>query len=300
MQDLNDLRFFAEVVEQGGFAAAARKLGIPRSRLSRRIGLLEDRLGVRLIHRSTRRFTVTEIGREYYRHCVAMLVEADSAQEMIDRMRSEPQGVVRVSCPSSLIYFQVGEMIARFMEECPKVEVLLESTNRRVDVLREGFDFAIRVRFPPLEDSDLVLRKLADSPQRLVASPRVLKERSRPLLPADLAALPSLAWDPTRLEHDWHLDGPDGATATIRHRPRLITEDMVALRLAALRGAGVCQFPTFVVADDIKAGRLVDLLPEWSPTAGIIHAMFPTRRGLLPSVRALMDFLAKEYAARDG
>lgn len=300
MQDLNDLRFFAEVVEQGGFAAAARKLGIPRSRLSRRIGLLEDRLGVRLIHRSTRRFTVTEIGRDYYRHCVAMLVEADAAQEMIDRMRSEPQGVVRVSCPSSLIYFQVGEMIARFMEECPKVEVLLESTNRRVDVLREGFDFAIRVRFPPLEDSDLVLRKLADSPQRLVASPRVLKERSRPLLPADLAALPSLAWDPTRLEHDWHLDGPDGATATIRHRPRLITEDMVALRLAALRGAGVCQFPTFVVADDIKAGRLVDLLPEWSPTAGIIHAMFPTRRGLLPSVRALMDFLAKEYAARDG
>lgn len=300
MQDLNDLRFFAEVVEQGGFAAAARKLGIPRSRLSRRIGLLEDRLGVRLIHRSTRRFTVTEIGRDYYRHCVAMLVEADAAQEMIDRMRSEPQGVVRVSCPSSLIYFQVGEMIARFMEECPKVEVLLESTNRRVDVLREGFDFAIRVRFPPLEDSDLVLRKLADSRQRLVASPRVLKERSRPLLPADLAALPSLAWDPTRLEHDWHLDGPDGATATIRHRPRLITEDMVALRLAALRGAGVCQFPTFVVADDIKAGRLVDLLPEWSPTAGIIHAMFPTRRGLLPSVRALMDFLAKEYAARDG
>lgn len=300
MQDLNDLRFFAEVVEQGGFAAAARKLGIPRSRLSRRIGLLEDRLGVRLIHRSTRRFTVTEIGRDYYRHCVAMLVEADAAQEMIDRMRSEPQGVVRVSCPSSLIYFQVGEMIARFMEECPKVEVLLESTNRRVDVLREGFDFAIRVRFPPLEDSDLVLRKLADSPQRLVASPRVLKERSRPLLPADLAALPSLAWDPTRLEHDWHLDGPDGATATIRHRPRLITEDMVALRLAALRGAGVCQFPTFVVADDIRAGRLVDLLPEWSPTAGIIHAMFPTRRGLLPSVRALMDFLAKEYAARDG
>lgn len=300
MQDLNDLRFFAEVVEQGGFAATARKLGIPRSRLSRRIGLLEDRLGVRLIHRSTRRFTVTEIGRDYYRHCVAMLVEADAAQEMIDRMRSEPQGVVRVSCPSSLIYFQVGEMIARFMEECPKVEVLLESTNRRVDVLREGFDFAIRVRFPPLEDSDLVLRKLADSPQRLVASPRVLKERSRPLLPADLAALPSLAWDPTKLEHDWHLDGPDGATATIRHQPRLITEDMVALRLAALRGAGICQFPTFVIADDIKAGRLIDLLPEWSPKAGIIHAMFPTRRGLLPSVRALMDFLAKEYAARDG
>ena len=297
MQDLNDLRFFAEVVEHNGFAAAARKLGMPRSRLSRRIGLLEDRLGARLIHRSTRRFVVTEIGREYYRHCVAMMVEADAAQEVIDRMRSEPQGVLRMSCPSSLIYFQLGEMIARFTEQFPKVDVLLESTNRRVDVIREGFDLAIRVRFPPLEESDLIVRKLADSPQRLVASPSLLKEISRPLLPVDLAALPSLAWDPAKLEHAWELYGPDGARSTTRHRPRFVTEDMVALRLATLRGAGVCQFPTFVVADDLKTGRLIDLLPDWSPKAGIIHALFPTRRGLLPSVRALLDFLATEYAA---
>jgi DNA-binding transcriptional LysR family regulator len=300
MRDLNDLHFFVEVVEQNGFAAAARKLGMPRSRLSRRIGVLEDRLGVRLIQRSTRRFAVTEIGRDYYRHCVAMMVEADAAQEAIDRLKAEPQGTVRMSCPSSVIYFQIGEMIARFMAQCPKVEVLLESTNRRVDVIREGFDLAIRVRFPPLEDSDLVIRKLADSPQRLVASPTLLKDFSRPLLPADLAALPSLAWDPARPEQEWRLDGPDGATSTVRHRPRLVTEDMVALRLAALRGIGICQFPSFVVADDIKAGRLIDLIPEWSPKAGVIHAAFPTRRGLLPSVRALLDFLAKEYAEQLG
>jgi DNA-binding transcriptional LysR family regulator len=297
MQDLNDLRFFAGVVEQNGFAAAARKLGMPRSRLSRRIGLLEECLGVRLIQRSTRRFAVTEIGREYYHHCVAMMVEAEAAQETIDRMRSEPQGVVRVSCPSSLIYFEVGEMITRFMVEYPKVEVLLESTNRRVDVIREGFDFAIRVRFPPLADSDLVIRKLADSPQRLAASPSALKNSARPLVPADLAALPSLALNPAEVEHEWRLDGPDGATATIRHTPRFVTEDMVALRLAALRGVGVCQFPTFVVQDDIKAARLIDLLPSWAPKAGIIHAAFPSRRGLLPSVRTLLDFLVKEYAA---
>ncbi|HXT78944.1 MAG TPA: LysR family transcriptional regulator [Acetobacteraceae bacterium] len=297
MQDLNDLRFFAEVVEQNGFAAAARKLGMPRSRLSRRIGLLEERLGVRLIHRSTRRFAVTEIGREYYRHCVAMMIEAEAAQDAIDRVRTEPQGVVRVSCPASVIYFQVGEMIARFMAQCPKVEVLLESTNRRVDVIREGFDLAIRVRFPPLEDSDLIIRKLADSPQRLVAGPAVVAALARPLVPADLSMLPSLAWDPGRLEHEWRLDGPDGATATIRHVPRLVTEDMVALRLAALQGIGVCQFPSFVVEQDLQAGRLVDLLPDWAPKPGIIHAAFPSRRGLVPSVRALLDFLAKEYAA---
>jgi DNA-binding transcriptional LysR family regulator len=300
MQDLNDLRFFVDVVEQNGFAAAARKLGMPRSRLSRRIGLLEDRLGVRLIQRSTRRFSVTDIGRDYYRHCAAMMVEADAAQETIDRMRSEPQGTVRISCPSSIIYFQIGEMIARFMAQCPKVEVQLESTNRRVDVIREGFDLAIRVRFPPLEDSDLVVRKLADSPQRLVASPSVLKDVSRPLVPADLAALPSLAWDPAKLQHEWHLDGPEGATSTVRHRPRFVTEDMVALRLAALRGAGVCQFPAFVVADDIKAGQLVDLLPDWAPKPGIVQAVFSSRRGLLPSVRVLLDFLSTEYAGLSG
>jgi DNA-binding transcriptional LysR family regulator len=296
VQDLNDLRFFAEVVEQNGFAAAARKLGMPRSRLSRRIGFLEERLGVRLVHRSTRRFAVTEIGREYYRHCVAVMVEADAAQETIDRMRSEPQGVVRVACPSSMIYFQVGEMIARFMEQCPKVEVLLESTNRRVDVIREGFDLAIRVRFPPLDDSDLVIRKLADSPQRLVASPSVVQGFARPLVPADLSALPSLAWDPAKLEHEWRLDGREGAVSTIRHRPRFVTEDMVALRLAALRSVGVCQFPAFVVEEDLRTGRLIDLLPDWAPKAGIIHVAFPSRRGLLPSVRALLDFLAREYA----
>ncbi len=296
MQDLNDLRYFVDVVEQNGFAAAARKLGMPRSRLSRRIGMLEERLGVRLIQRSTRRFAVTEIGREYYRHCVAMAVEADAAQDLIDRTRSEPQGTVRVSCPSSVIYFQVGEMIARFMAQCPKVEVLLESTNRRVDVIREGFDIALRIRFPPIEDSDLVIRKLAESPQRLVASPSALKAFPRPLLPTDLAALPSLAWDPAKLDHEWRLDGLDGATATVRHKPRFVTEDMVALRLAALRGVGVCQFPTFVVQEDVAAGRLIDILPEWTPKAGIIHAVFPTRRGLLPSVRALLDFLAREYA----
>ncbi len=296
MRDLNDLYFFVQVVDHNGFAAAARALDMPRSRLSRRIGLLEERLDVRLIQRSTRHFAVTEVGREYYRHCVAMLVEADAAQEAIERTRSEPQGTVRVSCPSSVLYFQVGEMIARFMAECPKVEVHLESTNRRVDVIQEGFDIAIRVRFPPLDESDLVMKVLAESSQRLVASPVLIQGLARPLLPADLGGLPSLAWGPAHNEYEWSLTGPGGATAHIPHRPRLITEDMVSLRLAALRGVGVAQFPTMVVRDDLDAGTLVDVMPDWAPRAGIIHAVFPSRRGLLPSVRALLDFLAEEYA----
>jgi DNA-binding transcriptional LysR family regulator len=294
--DLNDLYLFAKVVEYGGFAAASRVLGVPRSKLSRRIAGLEDRLGVRLIQRSTRRFAVTEVGQEYYRHCVAMLVEAAAAQEVIDRTRSQPQGIVRISCPSSLLYFQVGDMVARFMAKCPKVEVQLESTNRRVDVIQEGFDIAIRVRFPPLEESDLVMKVLAESRQCLVASPEVVRHLSRPAVPADLSALPSLSWVAPHQEHHWKLDGPDGAAALVRHHPRYVTEDMVALRLAALRGIGIVQMPSMMVRDDLRAGTLIDVLPGWAPKPGIVHAVFPSRRGLLPSVRALLDFLAENYA----
>jgi DNA-binding transcriptional LysR family regulator len=270
---------------------------MPRSRLSRRIAHLENRLGVRLIQRSTRRFSVTEIGQDYYRHCVAMLVEADAAQELIERSRSKPQGIIRVSCPPPLLYFQVGEMVARFMAECPDVEVHLESTPRRVDVIAEGVDIALRVRFPPLEDNDLVMRVLAESTQRLVASPKLLKGLNRTPVPADLAALPSIGWGPPHQRHEWCLDGPNEATALIPYAPRLITEDMVALRFAALRGIGVGQFPTMVVKADLDSGALVDVLPHWRPRAGIVHAVFSSRRGLLPSVRTLLDFLAAEFAA---
>lgn len=299
MQDLNDLYFFVQIVEHGGFAAAARALGMPRSRLSRRLALLEERLGVRLVQRSTRRFAVTEIGREYYRHCLAMLVEAEAAQAAIDRVRAAPQGVVRVACPSAVLYFQVGAMIARFLAGHPKVEVQLESTNRRIDVIREGFDIAVRVRFPPLDETELVMKVLAESTQRLVAAPQVLAGIARPLVPADVGVLPSLSWGGPHQSHEWSLKGPGGAAAIVRHQPRFVTEDMVALRHAALEGVGLVQMPTMVVIDDIKTGRLVDVLPDWAPRAGIIHAVFPSRRGLLPSVRALLDFLAAEYARLD-
>lgn len=297
MQDLNDLRYFAVVVEQGGFAAGARKLGVPRSRLSRRIGLLEENLGVRLIQRTTRQFAVTDLGRDFYRHCTAMMLEAEAAIDAVERMRAEPQGLVRLSCPASVIYFQVGPMIARLMARYPKLEVQMESTNRSVDVVREGLDLAIRVRFPPLDDSDLVIRKLADSPQLLAASPTLLAQFAPIETPADLEALPSLAWGAEESDFHWRLRGPGGEQVAIQRRPRFATEDMEALRLAAIESNGVCQFPAFVARDDIRAGRLTHVLPDWAPRTGIIHAAFPSRRGLLPSVRATLDFLADEFAA---
>ena len=266
MQDLNDLYYFVQIVDHGGFAAAGRALGIPKSKLSRRIQLLEDRLGVRLLNRSSRRFSITEVGREYYDRCVAMLVEAEAADQLVAELRAEPRGVIRVSCPIALIGFQFGALFARFMIENPGVDIHLEATNRRVDVMAEGFDVAIRVRFPPLAPSELVMRKLDTSTQCLVASPALVPVALRS--PADLATLP--------------------------HRPRLVTDDMAALRDAALAGVGVVQLPTMMIWHDVAEGRLIHALPQWRPRAGIIHAVFPSRRGLLPSVRALLDYLADQ------
>lgn len=294
MQDLNDLYYFVQIVEHGGFAPAGRALGIQKSKLSRRIQQLEDRLGVRLLNRSSRRFSVTEIGREYYQRCMAMLVEAEAADQVIAEVRAEPRGVVRVSCPVALLNFQFAALIARFMVENPAVEIHLEGTNRKVDVIAEGFDVAIRVRFPPFEPSDLVMRKLDTSSQCLVASPALAGRRL--VTPGDLHGLPSLDLGPAHGDHQWHLVTQRGQTAVIPHHPRMVTDDMAALREGAIAGVGVVQLPTIMIWQDVEAGLLTHILPDWRPPEGLVHAVFPSRRGLLPSIRALLDFLALECA----
>lgn len=291
MTDLNDLYYFVKVVDHGGFTAAGRALNMPKSKLSRRIASLEEAHGVRLLQRSTRHFSVTDTGREFYAHCMAMLVEAQAAMDVMKRSGALPQGIVRVSCPTALLAYRVGDLVSQFMADCPGVQVHLEATNRRVDVLGEGFDIALRVRFPPLEDSGLVMRVLSASPQRLVASPGFLRGRTAPVGPADLEGLPSLDWGPAR-DHAWELEGPGGATAQVRHRPRYITDDMTALRQAAVRGIGIVQLPCMVVRDELQNGKLVEILPGWAPKGGVVHAVFPSRRGLLPAVRLLLDYLA--------
>jgi DNA-binding transcriptional LysR family regulator len=294
MQDLNDLRYFAAVVDHAGFSSAGRALGIQKSRLSRRVLLLEERLGVRLLNRSSRRFSVTEIGREFYERCVAVLVEAEAAEQIVAEVRAEPRGVVRMSCPTALLSFQFGELVARFMTEHPAVQVHLESTNRRVDVVAEGFDLAIRVRFPPLEPSDLVMKRLDESMQCLVAAPSLVGAGL--ISPIDLRKLQSLDLGPAHRDHSWQLHHADGQVATIPHVPRLVTDDMSVLRDAAIAGVGAVQLPTIFIWDDVRAGRLVHVVPDWRPRPGIVHAVFPSRRGLLPSVRALVDFFARECA----
>ena len=297
MQDLNDLYYYAQVVDHGGFAPAGRALGLPKSKLSRRIALLEERLGVRLIQRSTRHFSVTEIGQTFYAHCKAMLVEAQAAQEAIDLTRSEPRGTVRMSCPTALLDAVVAPLLADYMAAHPHVDVHLEATDRRVDVIGEGIDVALRVRPPPLEDSDLVMRVLAERSQCLVAGPALVERHGLPGGPADLSRYPSLDLGVPQNEHVWRLHGPDGAQATVYHRPRLVTRGMLALRAAAVAGVGVVQLPTMLIQAQLDRGELVRVVPQWRPRQEIVHAVFASRRGLLPAVRGLIEFLGEGFAA---
>ncbi|WP_454675843.1 LysR substrate-binding domain-containing protein [Achromobacter pestifer] len=293
--DLNDLFYFTQIVEHGGFSAAARHLDIPKSKISRRLAMLEDRLGARLIQRSTRQFVVTEVGQEYYRHCRAMLVEVQAAEESVQRSRAEPQGIIRLSCPIGLLDALVADMLTDFMVRYPLVRIHAEGANRRVDVIGEGFDIALRVRFPPLEDSGLILKTLSDSPHRLVASPAFLKQHGPFTHPADLAKVPSLGQGPEARSHEWELFGPDGTLALVRHNPNLITDQMLALRMAAVKGLGVVQLPTLLIAQAMRDGQLVEVIPGWAPRTAIVHAVYPSRRGLLPSVQALLEFLAHAF-----
>ena len=299
VEDLNTLYYFTQVVEHHGFAASGRALDMPKSKLSRRIAELEERLGVRLLHRTSRHCSLTEIGQAYYQRCLAMRVEAESAAELIERNRSEPQGMVRISCPTALLNTWVGPMLTRYMLKYPLVEVFIESTNRRVDLIHEGIDIALRVRFPPLENTDMVMKVLGNSTQSVVGSPAFLSRLSTPASPADLSGMPSLHWGAAQREYQWELFGADGSTAMIRHAPRMVTDDLLALRHAALAGIGIVHLPSVVVRDEIAAGQLVELVPGWAPKSGVIHAIFPSRRGLLPSVRTLIDFLGEEFSRSD-
>jgi len=297
MNDLNDLAYFVKVVEHQGFAPAARTLGMQKSKLSRRIAALEERLGVRLIQRSTRKFSVTDIGQSYYQHCLAMLVEAEAAQEAIDAIRAEPAGLIRIACPPGLIAYRMGAAIAEFMAASPKVRIQLKAYNRPIDVISEGFDVVIRTGEPRLDSANLVMRKLGEVSQCLVAAPELLEGRQVPAIPSELAGMPAIGLGTTLAnggtDHiEWTLTHESGSTASIPAAPRLLTDDLAALRAAAIAGIGIVQMPNLMIEADRASGRLITLLQHWASPNLSVYAVFPSRRGLLPSIRALIDHLA--------
>lgn len=297
MQDLNDLYYFAMVVEHGGFAAAERALGIPKSRLSRRIAQLETDMGVRLLQRSTRRFAVTEVGQSVQRHAQAMLSEAQSAREAVDRLSVEPRGVIKVSCPVSLAQRQLACLLPEFLERHPQVRVQLQVSNRRVDVINEGFDIALRVRTRLDDDGSLAMRSFAQIRELLVASPKYLDAHGRPSTPQELAGHATLSMSEDEARQRWELHGPDDTTVRVDIQPRLMGHDFPLLMEIARRGHGIALLPETVCAEAIVRGELEPVLPGWMLPQGICHAVFPSRRGLLPAVRVFIDFLAERMPA---
>jgi len=292
MDDLNDYLYFAQVVEHGGFSAAGRALGLPKSRLSRRIAMLEDRLGVRLLHRTTRRMRLTDVGEEFYGHCQTMLAGAHAARDAVDRARSEPRGALRVSCPVVTAQHRLGPILPGFLAAFPNVRLWLEVTNRPVHVVEEGYDVAIRVR-PRMEDSSLVFRSFAHEQVALVASPDFLRQHGRPRDASQLSRYATIDLPRQDGRHTWTLDDPGGRPHHVVHYPRFIADDLEVLLQAVRAGAGISLLPAYLCKTDISRGDLETVLPDWQCPRMHLHAVFPSRKGILPTVRAFLDYLSE-------
>jgi len=297
MTDLNDMRYFAEVVTRGSFAAAGRSLDIPKSRLSRRIAQLESDLGVRLLQRTTRKLSLTSVGELYYRHCVAVVDEARAADEVVAQVQSEPRGMVRVACPITLAQSVAGAVLPGFLLRYPQVQIAMEVSNRVVDLVEDGVDVALRVRASLAESGSLIVKHLGLSRTLLVASPRLLALRGPVAGPADLARLDTVAMSSTDGRASWHLYGPGGSEYLFAHRPRYVADDLLTLKFAVTQGVGACVLPDYMCHDELADGRLVAVLPDWAPKPGVVHAVYVSRRGMVPAVRAFLDYLGEHVKA---
>ncbi|MCT9812256.1 LysR family transcriptional regulator [Acidovorax sp. Be4] len=298
MNDLNDMLYFAEVVERGGFAAAGRALGIPKSRLSRRVSELEARLGVRLLQRTTRKLSLTEVGEAYLRHCQVMRDAAQAAADAVAQVQAEPRGTIRVSCPVTLAQTVLGELMPAYLRRYPLVRVDMQVTNRAVNLVEESIDVALRVRASLDDSGSMVVKRLDMSRQVLVASPDLLRRQGTPSRLQDLEKLDSLAMSAVDGRSSLLLIGPQGQEYTLQHQPRYVADDLLTLKFAVLAGTGMGWLPDYMCHDECNEGRLVHLMPDWSPPQGVVHAVFPSRRGLSPAVRSFLDFLAETMPGR--
>lgn len=293
--NLNDLRMFGAVVAEGSFTAAAKRLGVPKSRVSRHVAELEAHLGLRLLQRSTRKLSVTTIGAELQRHATALLEEAAAAEAAMQRARSEPSGLLRVSCPVLLAQQTLAPLLAAFGRRFPKITLQLLVTNRRVDVIEERIDVALRVRSANLEEPGLVARYFGESVMIVVAAPALAARCRKLAAPEEFAQMPTLVNSSEEAPYHWTLER-DGERREVPLQPRLVCDDMQTLKQAALDGLGAVILPTLLCDAELADGRLQRLLPQWSAPLGRIHAAYPTRRGMLPAVRALLDFMTQELA----
>ena len=295
MHDLNDMYYFAEVVERGGFAVAGRALGIPKSRLSRRIAELESKLGVRLLQRTTRRLSLTDAGETFLRHCQAVREAAQNAQAAIEQTQREPSGTVRVSCPVTLSQGIVGALLPEFLRRYPKVRIEMMVSNRSINLLEEGLDVALRVRVSLEDSGSLVIKRLGMTRQVLVASPELLAIHGVPESPQDLGTkVPTLALTSADGNSTLHLQTAEGEPLMLHHQARYVADDLVTLKYAVMNGIGVYWMPDYMVRDELERGDLVEVLQNWRLPEGIFHAAFVSRRNMAPALRVFLDYLGEK------
>ncbi|HEY2051514.1 MAG TPA: LysR substrate-binding domain-containing protein [Caulobacteraceae bacterium] len=292
MRDLNDLTFFAAVVTNGGISAASRALHMPKSRISRRVAALEAQLGVRLLERSTRHFKVTDVGQDVYRHAKAALSEADAIDEAVTRLRAEPQGLVKVSCPAGVDRV-LAAALPEFLARYPKVRVQLIVSNRRIDLIEEGVDIAIRGKEALDADLEFPVRTIGLARAVLVASPDFVARHGAPATPADIPKFPTISNTDFMGRDRWSLVSSAGEAAEIVHEPRLSASTWPVIQRAVIEGMGVALFPELALREPREDGQLVRILDDWASPERRLHMVFTSRRGVLPSVRAFIDFAAE-------
>jgi DNA-binding transcriptional LysR family regulator len=293
MDLLSSMKVFAAVVEAGSFAGAADKLETSRAMTSKQVQKLEEHLGTRLLNRTTRKLSLTETGREFYERCVQILTDVAEAEQVAGQMTSTPRGVLKLTMPLSFGQHRLAGIVGEYAQAYPQVRLDISLSDRKVDIVEEGFDLAIRIGTLP--QSDLIARKIGGVRSLVCASPGYLAKHGSPVKPADLTKHTCLGYTLTGNSGEWRLEGPGGELLVPVTGPiRADNGDM--LRLAALSGAGVVFQPRFIVADDLAAGRLVRILPEWQSGELGVHAVYPSRRHLSAKVRTLIEFVAERLA----
>lgn len=296
LSDLDDFYCFAQVVEHGGFSAAERATDIPKSKLSRRVYNLEERLGVRLIQRSSRHFAVTDIGMNIYRHAQVMMNAAQAAHDLVDHLSTEPRGVIKLSTPVSIAQNEIARILPKFLKKYPEIKVQMIVTNRRVDIINEGFDLALRVRDNLDDDPNLVLRKFETIEQHLFASQAYLNEHGNLKHPSELSQHHILSMSDEHLDQNIVLHNEEDQQIKIRVNPTVLGSDLSMLAELARQDCGIALLPDSVVKTHLNSGALVRVLPTWKAPHGTFHVVYPSRRGLLPAVRVFIDYLVAQLS----
>lgn len=296
LSDLDDFYCFALVVEHGGFSAAERATDIPKSKLSRRVYNLEEHLGVRLIQRSSRHFAVTDIGMNIYRHAQVMMNAAQAAHDLVDHLSTQPRGVIKVSLPVSIAQNEIAKILPQFLKSYPEIKVQLIVSNRRVDVINEGIDIALRVRSNLDEDPSLIIRKFENIEQHLFASQAYLNEFGELKQPEDLSQHQILSMADEHLDQHIVIHDEKNNQKKIKVNPMVMGSDLMMLAQLTRQNCGIALLPDTIVQDYVQSGELVRVLPNWKAPHGIFHAVYPSRRGLLPAVRVFIDYLVEQLS----